>query len=140
MRSLARELGWQGLIANCQSMPGIGPLNALALATCYNRGDFRNSDQFVAFLGLDVRVRDSGKLRGKLKLTKRGDPEMRRLLYNAAMSFARDPRYKPLYERLRERGLSSTAAYVILARKLVRVTFTLMAKDIEFDPKSFRAA
>ena len=115
-------------------------MNALALTTCYNRGDFRTSDQFVAFLGLDVRVRDSGKLRGKRKLTKRGDPEMRRLLYNAAMSFARDPRYKPLYDRLIERGMSSTAAYVILARKLVRVTFTLMARDMEFDPKKFLAA
>jgi transposase len=140
MLSMAKELGWQRLIANCRSMPGIGPLNALALTTCYNRGDFRNSDQFVAFLGLDVRVRDSGKLHGKRKLTKRGDPEMRRLLFNAAMSFARDPRYKPLYDRLVERGLSSTAAYVILARKLVRVTFTLMKKDMEFDPKMFRAA
>nr|WP_255461667.1 hypothetical protein [Alcanivorax xiamenensis] len=26
------------------------------------RGDFKNSDAFVAFLGLDVRVRDSGTL------------------------------------------------------------------------------
>ena len=37
-------------------------------------------------MGLDVRVRDSGTFRGRRKLTKKGDPEVRRLLYNAAMA------------------------------------------------------
>ena len=35
-------------------------------------------------MGMDVRVRESGQWRGRRKLTKKGDPEIRRLLFNAA--------------------------------------------------------
>lgn len=41
------------------------------------RGRFKTSDAFIAFLGMDVRVRDSGGYRGRRKLTKAGDPELR---------------------------------------------------------------
>lgn len=137
---LATSLGWGPVMKRCQSIPGIGALNALGLVASFRRGEFQRSDQFVAYLGLDVRVRDSGTLKGRRKLTKRGDAEMRRLLYNAAMSFARNPRYKPLYERLREQGRSATAAYVILARKLVRVAFSLLKNGGEFESETFRKA
>jgi len=140
METLARTLGWQRELAICRSIPGIGALNALALVACYHRGQFTRADQFIAFMGLDVRVRDSGCQRGKRKLTKRGESELRRLLYNAAMSFARNPRYRPLYDRLVERGLPATAAHVILGRKLARVAFALLKKDAVFDPTQFRAA
>ena len=33
-----------------------------------------------------MRTKDSGKHKGRRKLTKKGDPEYRRLLYNAAMA------------------------------------------------------
>ncbi|WP_355661033.1 transposase [Halomonas salifodinae] len=36
-------------------------------------------------------MRDSGTQRGRRKLTKQGDPEVRRLLYNAAMAAIRQP-------------------------------------------------
>ncbi len=140
MKALARELGWGLAVLQCQSIPGIGELNALALVSAFQRGHFRNSDQFVAYLGLDVRVRDSGRYRGRRKLSKRGDAEMRRLLYNGAMSFARNPDYKPLYERLRARGFSSTAAYVVLARKLVRIAFALLSRGEVFDSERFKSA
>lgn len=123
------EQGWERDLRHCQSIPGIGPVNALALVTCYHRGHFPGVDQFVAYLGLDVRVRDSGRMRGKRKLTKAGEPEMRRLLYTAAMTLARHPRYEPLYRQLRSRGMSATAAYVAMSRKLARIAFALMKKD-----------
>lgn len=140
MLTLARRLGWAEAIKRCQGIPGIGPLNALALVVCFNRGDFRRADQFVAYLGLDVRVRDSGTCKGKRKLTKRGNAEMRRLLYNAAMSFARNPTYRPWYERYTARGLSSTAALMIVARKLVRIAFALLSKGEEFEVERFGGA
>lgn len=129
---LARTQHWERAIEHCRSVPGIGPINALALVTCFHRGTFHRVDQFVAYLGLDVRVRDSGRMRGKRKLTKRGEPEMRRLLYMAAWSFAKHPKFQPLYEQMRSRGLSSTAANVAMARKLARIAFALMKKDEDF--------
>jgi transposase len=132
MFALAKTQHWERAIAHCRSVPGIGPINALALVTCFHRGTFQRVDQFIAYMGLDVRVRDSGRLRGKRKLTKRGEPEMRRLLYMAAWSFAKHPKFKPLYEQMRSRGLSSTAANVAMARKLARIAFALMKKDEDF--------
>lgn len=140
MRVLARELGWEADIKRCQSIPGIGPLNALGLVASFRRGDFSRSDQFVAFLGLDVRVRDSGKSRGRRKLTKRGNPEMRRLLYNAAMSASRTLSFHSRYEQHRARGLSTTAAFVALARKLVRIAYALLSKGEQFDEKLYKQA
>ena len=132
MRTIAIDLGWGQALQHCRSIPGIGPVSGLALVTCFHRGTFRGIDQFIAYIGLDVRVRDSGKMRGKRKLTKRGESEMRRLLYISALTFARDPHFKPAYERYRHRGMSATAAYVALARKLARIAFAVMTKKEDF--------
>ena len=132
MFALAKARGWARELQHCRSVPGIGPINALALVTCFHRGTFDRVDQFIAYLGLDVRVRDSGRLRGKRKLTKRGEPEMRRLLYMAAWSFAKHPKCVPLYEQMRNRGLSTTAANTAMSRKLARSAFALLKKDEDF--------
>ena len=58
--------------------PWVGPLTALALVALYHRGEFVCADAFIAFMGMDVRVRESGQWRGRRKLTKKGDPEVRR--------------------------------------------------------------
>lgn len=130
----ARELGWQAELTRSRSIPGIGPLTALGLVAAFHRGEFSSADAFVAFLGLDVRVRDSGRMRGRRKLTKKGEPELRRLLHNAAMAACRDACWQPYYQSLRARGLSGTAALVALARKLVRVCFALLKHQASFDP------
>lgn len=132
MFALAKSQHWESELQHCRSVPGIGPISALALVTCFHRGTFQRVDQFIAYMGLDVRVRDSGRLRGKRKLTKRGEPEMRRLLYMAAWTFAKHPKFRPLYEQMRGRGLSSTAANVAMARKLARIAFALMKKGEDF--------
>lgn len=130
----ARRVGWQAHLQRSLSVPGVGPLTSLALVSAFHRHAFRSADAFVAFIGLDVRVRDSGKYKGRRKLTKRGDPELRRLLYNAAMSACRDAYWQPYYQSLRQRGLSGVAALMALARKLVRVCYALLQKQVDFDP------
>lgn len=136
----AQELGWTESIARCRAIPGIGPLTAMALVATWHRGAFSNVDAFVAFLGLDVRVRQSGRWQGRRKLTKKGHGEIRRLLFNAAMQARRDALWAPYYLRLRERGLSSTAAFVALSRKLAKVCFALLQNDSRFDPRAHRPA
>lgn len=130
----ARELGWGEWIERCQGLPGVGPLTAMALVASWRRGQFRSADAFIAFLGLDVRVKQSGRWQGRCKLTKKGDGEVRRLLYNAAMQGRRSPQWEPYYLRLRGRGMSSTAALVALSRKLAKVSFALLRTDAQFIP------
>lgn len=127
------EAGWQAAAQRCQAIEGIGPLSAAALTTAFHRGRFRSSDAFIAFLGLDVRVRDSGKKRGQRKLTKKGDPELRRLLYLAAMQAKRSEPWASYYQRHIHRGLAPTQALVSLARKLARVAFALLSSGQSYN-------
>jgi transposase len=78
---------------------------------------------------------ESGQYRGRRRLSKRGPAELRRLLYLAAMSAAKTKTWKPLYEHYRENGLSSTAALVILARRIARTAWSIYNHKTEFDPK-----
>ena len=86
MRGLVKNLGWRHWVVRCQAIPGVGPLTAVAMVATFHRGEFQSVDAFIAFMGLDVRVRDSGKFKGRRKLTKKGDSELRRLLYNMRRS------------------------------------------------------
>ena len=134
----AKRMGWAAQVARCRALPGVGPLTALALVARYHRGEFVCADAFIAFMGMAVRVRESGQWRGRRKLTKKGDPEVRRLLFNAAMQGRRSPVWEPYYLALRQRGLSATAAFVALSRKLARICFALLKNGTEFNP-SLRA-
>ena len=104
------------------------------MVATYQRAQFRNDDAFIAFMGIDVRVRESGQYRGRRKLTKQGAPELRRLLFNAAIQGRRNPHWQPYYLTLRERGLSSTAAFIALGRKIARLCFVLLRKQADFEP------
>ncbi|WP_139271738.1 transposase, partial [Pseudomonas sp. NFACC04-2] len=102
--------------------------------TAFMRGHFVNGDAFIAFLGLDLRPKDSGKKHSPRYLSKKGDGELRRLAHTAAMAACRSPTWKPYYESYLARGLARTQALVILARKLCRVAFALMKKQSEYRP------
>lgn len=132
MRECLREEKLDGEVARCQAVEGIGPLTAMALVNVFRRGAFRNSDAFIAFLGLDVRVKESGAYSGRRKLTKKGDPALRRLLHNAAMAASRMAGWKDYYRSLLARGLKTTQALVIIARKLARIAFALMKNQSEY--------
>lgn len=135
LKAALSEHGWSTDMNRCAQIEGIGELTATALVTAFHRGDFPRSDAFVAFLGLDVRVRDSGTSRGRRKLTKQGNSELRRLLHNAAMAARRSPIWQPFYQRCLDRGLKTTQALVALARKLVRVAFALLKNQTHYQPK-----
>lgn len=123
-----------------RSVVGFGPLLSAAMAHAITRHPFKNHDAFVAYLGYDPRVRDSGQLRGRRFLSKRGPAELRRLLFTAAMSASRTKLWRPIYERYRARGLSTTATLVIIARKLARIAFAIVRHGVSFQPERIQAA
>ncbi len=132
IQCLIRQLAWQTDYQRCLSIPGIGPVNAAALTAVFHRGAFAGSDAYVAFIGLDVRLRESGKFKGKRKLTKCGEAEIRRLLFCAAQAARSYPPFDNYLQKQLEKGLSKIAAKVILARKLARIAFSLMANQQSF--------
>lgn len=124
--SLARSLPEYKLL---RAIPGLGPVVAPYLLALLASKSFRRSDSFVAFIGLDVRVRESGKRKGRSCLSKRGDPEARRLLYLAAQAASRsEGPFRDLYLRHQAKGLPKIAALAAVARKLARTAWSIYTK------------
>ena len=115
------------------SVPGLGLVCGSLLVMLFGRMQERSADAVIAFTGLDPRPNDSGKKTGQRRLSKRGWPEVRRLLYAAAMSAARTKTWNGFYRGQRDKGLCTTAALVVLARKLLRVAFSLFKQQSVFD-------
>lgn len=101
----------------------------------YERGQFSKADALIAFMGPDIRVRDSGQFRGERKLTKKGDSEPRRLLFNTAMQGRRGGLWVPYHLTMRTPGMSTTLAFVALGRKLARVSFALLRNGTGVNPQ-----
>lgn len=118
-----------------QTITGIGVINSVALTHRFDRTAFANSDAVVAAYGLDPRPKDSGNHLGKRRLTKQGNAEDRRLIYLAAQSASKTALFRPLYRALLDKGFATTAAIVIIARKLLRIAFALWTTGQPFDPQ-----
>jgi transposase len=134
---IASEPGRASAARLLRSIPGIGPLGSALLSGLFQRIPFTRSDAVVAFSGLDPRPLDSGQKRGRRRLSKRGSPLLRRTLFMAAFSASRSRVFKPFYQALRARGLASTEAFVILARKLLRIAFAVWKTQTVFEPTKY---
>ena len=123
-------------VERLRKVPGFGQVVSAALIAKLIAFDFQSSDSFVAYIGLDIKVRDSGRFQGQRKLTHKGDPEMRRLLYLAAQASvrAKGSPYAVLYAAYRQRGLPTTVSLCAVARKLARTAWSILKFQTEYDP------
>lgn len=112
---------------------GVGFVVAAQLVAALTRHCFSGVDAFIAYTGLDPRPDDSGRRRGRRRLSKCGPALLRHHLYNGGMSACNSKLFKPLYLELRARGLQSTEAIVIVSRKLARIAFALYRSGEVFD-------
>ncbi len=113
------------LYKRMRTIDGVGPLGAAALCWLFQAFDFEDSDQAVAFTGLDVSVRESGRYVGQRKLTKRGPAFVRTFLFNGANSLRKLSELAPLFEHHAAKRLSTTAVNIIVARKIMRIAFAI---------------
>lgn len=130
----------QQAIRRLRSIPGVGPIVGAALIAALQRLPFTTADAFIAYTGLDPRPCDSGKKIGRRRLSKRGPAYLRCLLFNAAMAGCSTKTWRSTYQRHRQRGLSTTQALVVLARKIARVAWSLNHHQATFDPAKAIAA
>jgi transposase len=108
-------------VAHLSEIPGVGLIVALYFVlTVDNPTKFRRSRDIAAFFGLRPTMRESGEMSSYGRITKEGDPEMRRLLVQAAlalMNSKRDTALKRWATELEARR-GKAKARVALARKL----------------------
>lgn len=124
---------WRSLYSRLQSLPGIGPLSAAYLVSIFKRVPFTRTDAFVAHTGTDPRPNDSGTKRGRRRLSHHGDASLRSLLFLAAMCAIRKSQWRAYYQLQRDKGLPSTAALMVVARRLARIAFSLYKSGETYD-------
>ena len=130
---LEQDPGSKGL----QSVPEFGHKTIAVLrAELGEVARFQRTDQVIAYAGLDVEIRESGKWQGKAKLSKRGSGQLRRVLYLAAVRSVRLPgsAFGAYYHRLVERGMKKGVALVAVMRKMLAVATHLVRTGEGYDP------
>ncbi len=124
-------------VRRLMTIPGVGPLTALATAATVGQAhEFENGRQFAAWLGLVPRQWSTG---GKARLghiTKRGDAYLRTLLIMGAraalqMAAGRDNKLSRWAIAVKERR-GYHRAVVALAAKNARILWALMARQGEY--------
>jgi transposase len=124
-----------------RQVPGVGALTALAyVLTLEDPRRFRRSRQVGAYVGLRPRRRQSGQGDPQLRITKAGDPFLRRLLVQCAQyilgRFGPDTDLRRFGERLMARGgrAARKKALVAVARKLAVLLHRLWATGEVYEP------
>lgn len=96
---------------------------------------FPSSNQFKAYVGIDPKVIQSGKMDIKGKMTKRGNPTLRHSIYLASFVASRyDPDLKAYYEKKRSEGKSHTHAVCTVARKMCERIYSTVIHDRFYEP------
>lgn len=129
-----------------QTMPGVGPMTALAVeAFAPNLNEFRSGRDFAAWLGLVPRQHSSGGKERLGHVSKAGQTDIRRLLIIGAMSRvigrgARNVAALSWLGRLMHRKPKMLAA-IALANKMARQLWAMLTKNKDYqDPDALAAA
>lgn len=116
-----------------QSLPGFSRMVSQLILTFLHR-DVPHAKSWQAFVGLDISVKQSGTYRGRGRLTKRGNPYLRKRLYCAAWgAYMHYPEVRAYYDWLKKQGRTHKEALVIIARKLLGMAFALLKNNTTYD-------
>ena len=119
------------------SIPEFGVMTVAVLrAELGDLDRFARMDQVVAYVGMDLQVKQSGKWIGQTKLSKRGSGRLRRILYLAALRSIQldDSPFGAYYHRLVDRGMKKGMAVVAVMRKLLIVAAHLILTEQVYEP------
>ncbi len=119
------------------AIKGVGIMTIATVIAFYEDfTDFETSKQAISFAGMNPHIRQSGKsLRGRGSISRKGSPEIRRMLYLAAgVARIHNQYFQEFYVRLRSRGKSYKQAIVAVANKLLRQIFAVVKYDREWIP------
>lgn len=94
-----------------------------------------NAKQLTSYAGLDVALKESGKYRGKTKISKKGNRYLRLAVYMPAISaISSNEQMKTFYERLVNSGKPKKAAIVAVSRKMLLLIYHIWKNNTPYDP------
>jgi transposase len=140
-RMAGELLGEHADYQRLQQIPGIGPINALAiLAEAGDLRRFGHHRRFLKFCGLDLATHQSGQFRGKTKLSKRGNARLRRTLWMAAQVAIRqrENAFRDKFERYVARDRQDPdlrrKAFTAITAKMARVVHAVIKTGADYRP------
>lgn len=120
------------------TIPGIGYYSAITIIG--EIGDitrFPSPKKLVSYAGLAPRLRESGNLSLKGRISKQGPRALRWILVSAAHSVLRcrkgNKKLRKFYTHLKRRGKSKQVAAVALAKKLLIIIYAMLTNGTEYD-------
>src|SRR5476651_1365828 len=114
---------------------GIGTISiATVLAETNGFALFNSIAQLVSYAGYDVVENQSGKHKGKTRISKKGNSHIRRVLHMPAFNVVRynTGSFKTFFERVLNRHGQKMKAYVAVQKKLLVLIYTLWRKNEGF--------
>jgi transposase len=131
--------------AHMLTIPGVGFTTVAGFLS--EVGDLQRYDhprQIQKLAGLNLKENSSGKRQGRTRITKRGRPRLRALLYRSVMILvAKIPEFKALHAHFTKRSvnpLHKKQSLIALCCKLIRILFVLGRKQIPYDPAKLQGA
>ncbi|HUF80513.1 MAG TPA: IS110 family transposase [Burkholderiales bacterium] len=118
------------------SVPGLGPATCAWLIAELNAKRFMCARSAAAYTGLTPAHWLSGtSVKGKPRLSKRGNAQLRKALYWPAITALRcNPIVQAMADRLRARGKHKMVIIAAAMRKLVHIAFGVLKSGKPFDP------
>lgn len=123
-------------VALLRTLPGVGLLTAATALGETNGFDLiRSKRQLTSYAGLDVVEKLSGtSVRGKPKISKRGNRYLRKAMHMPALTAIRhDKRFKCLFVRLVSKHGVKMKAVVAVQRKLLEMMYTIHRSKQPYD-------
>ena len=119
------------------TIPGIGSITAATIyAEIGNFKSFSDANKIVAFAGLEPAFYQSGISESNGRMVKHGSSLLRYAIMNATLPLINFcPKFSKYYLKKRSEGKSHYVALSHLAKKLIRVMFTLETKGIDYNSK-----
>jgi transposase len=127
------------VVERLQTIPGIGPISSTALVGFVGEASrFASGRQFACYLGLTPREHSSGGRRSLGRISKQGDPYLRRLLIQGAHAVLIWASLRPHPDPFRRWALGVVErrgrkkAVVAVANKLARLVWAVWTKGVPY--------
>ena len=98
--------------------------------------DFNHERQIMRLSGLSLRQKQSGKYKGKDKISKKGRSRLRLILGQSIFHLIKkECVFGELYHRKKKEGMPGTKAMTVVSRKLVSILFALSKPGVVYQPE-----
>ena len=134
-RALRVRMGTNRMFESIWSIPGFGILSA-SYMTCMidDLSRFKNGKSLAAWMGLTPRLDESADKPKNCGITRRGDPELRKLICQATFVhiFHSESFISEKYRRLKSEGKSHNEALVACANSMAQMIFAMLRDGTKY--------